>query len=91
MSWEISVWEIFIEPFDWWLIGWLIDSLIDPLIDWLADWLLDELNPFFCRVLNDCGTTASGYNVEFYFDADVSCTIKLLYFAKEEFVSHGLS
>ncbi|OWA53600.1 RING finger protein 157 [Hypsibius exemplaris] len=43
------------------------------------------------RVLDDCGTGASGYNIEFNFDCDVSCTIRLMYFAKEEFLNHGLS
>ena len=33
----------------------------------------------------------TGYNIEFIFDADVACTIRLMYFAKEEFVPNGIS
>ncbi|GAU94832.1 hypothetical protein RvY_06542 [Ramazzottius varieornatus] len=42
------------------------------------------------RLLDEDGA-GTGYNIEFNFDADVACTIRIMYFATEEFINHGIS
>ncbi|XP_055343945.1 E3 ubiquitin ligase Rnf157-like [Paramacrobiotus metropolitanus] len=42
------------------------------------------------RILNDYGM-GTGYNLEFNFDVDVPCYVRIMYFAKEDATNHSLS
>ncbi len=44
---------------------------------------LMKLNWFFCRVADNIETNLNEYTIEFTFDADVACAVRIYLFAAE--------